>query len=295
VRFHATGKVSLDHIYTQPDPRAYFRTLYELDYRIPQLVKPYFAGVIRGYRDARGVPTPTVLDIGSSYGINAALLKCGTSMDELYERYRAVDLDDAGVDALLARDQKLAASRPGPRRVRFTGLDASGPALGYALRAGFLDDAIHADLEHHEPTAHQLRLLAAADLVISTGCFGYITDRTLSRVTRAHGDGPQPWMAHCVLRMFPFAQVAERLAAAGYETVRVERIFRQRRFASPEEREQVLDTLSAAGIDPTGVETEGWLCAQLHISRPRSDALTRRHRPARPRTSPTPEDHRHRD
>jgi carnitine O-acetyltransferase len=249
VRFHTSGKISLDHIYTQPDPRAYFGTLHQLGYGIPQLAKPYFAALIRDYGSARGVPVPTVLDIGCSYGINAALL------------------DRA---ALLAADRKLTEARHGPRRLRFTGLDASGPALAYGLAAGFLDDAVHADLELNEATAAQRRQLAAADLIISTGCFGYITDRTLSQITDAQEDGPRPWMAHCVLRMFSFEPVAERLAAAGYDTVRVERVFRQRQFASAEEQQQVLDTLSGAGVDPTGLETEGWLCAQLHISRPRA-------------------------
>jgi carnitine O-acetyltransferase len=70
--------------------------------------------------------------------------------------------------------------------------------------------------------------------------------------------------------MFPFEPVAESLAELGYDTVHHERVFRQRRFASPQEQSLVLDTLSAVGVDPRGLETDGWLYAQLHVSRPRA-------------------------
>jgi hypothetical protein len=147
------------------------------------------------------------------------------------------------------------------------GLDASGNALSYALEAGFLDDAVHANLEEYDPTPRQRSQLAGADLVISTGCLGYVTERTLTRVLQAQ-DGRRPWMAHFALRMFPFDPVERTLAAHGYETVRVEALFKQRRFASPQEQARVLNTMSAAGVEHTCLEAEGWLYAQLYLSRP---------------------------
>ncbi|MET8680203.1 class I SAM-dependent methyltransferase [Streptomyces sp. NPDC004647] len=268
MRFDTTGKVSLDHIYTQPDPRAYFSTLRELDYCIPQLAKPYFAKLIQEYRESQQVLTPNVLDIGCSYGINAALLKCDATMDELYERYGGSAAEPRTRSALLARDRAFVDSRRSVKRIRFVGLDTSQDALSYGLSAGFLDSAVHADLEQHEPTERQREQLAGTDLVISTGCLGYVTDRTISRVVGAHGDR-KPWMAHFVLRMFPFEPVEESLAGAGYETVQVEGLFKQRRFASPEEQSLVLETLSSVGVDSRGLESDGWLYAQLYLSRPR--------------------------
>ncbi|GGQ07651.1 SAM-dependent methyltransferase [Actinomadura coerulea] len=264
----ATGKISLDHIYTSPDPRAYFGTLRELDYDIPELAKPHFQRLIAEYREARGVPVPTVLDIGCSYGINAALLNHGATMAELYDRYGGPDALGYTRARLLARDRELVRSRETTSRLRFLGLDASDSALSYALEAGFLDGAVHADLENGEPTAGQRAQLAATDLVISTGCLGYVTERTISRVVEAHGER-RPWMAHFVLRMFPFDPVAEVLAAAGYTTVRHDGLFRQRRFATPQEQALVLDRLAEVGADPSGLETGGWFYAQLYVSRPR--------------------------
>ncbi|KAB2369565.1 class I SAM-dependent methyltransferase [Actinomadura montaniterrae] len=270
MRVDTTGKISLDHIYTEPDPRAYFGTLRGLDYNIPELAKPHFSGLIAEYREARGVPVPTVVDIGCSYGINAALLKYGVTMAELYDRYGGRDAEPLTRAALLSRDRELVRSRERANRVRFVGLDASENALSYALDAGFLDAAVHADLESGDPTGEQAARLSRADLVISTGCLGYVTERTIARVVEAAG-GRRPWMAHFILRMFPFDPIAETLAAAGYETVRRDGLFRQRRFATDEEQALVLDRLADAGVDPSGVEDGGWLYAGLYVSRPRGE------------------------
>ena len=262
----ATGKVSLDHLYTQDDPRAYFGTLRTLDYCIPQLAKPYFTKIIQDYREAARVESPTVLDVGCSYGVNAALLRCDASIEEMYDRYGP---PSAGLsrDALLARDRAYVRSRRRLDHARFLGLDNSRPALDYALDAGMLDGAVCADLEHDVATDEQRRRFAEVDIVVSTGCVGYVSERTIRQVADAAG-GRLPWMAHFVLRMFSYEPVAESLGELGYETVQVEGLFKQRRFASPQEQSEVLGNLSAAGVDPQGLEADGWLYAQLFLSLP---------------------------
>jgi SAM-dependent methyltransferase len=264
VPFDSTGKISFDHIYTAPDPRPFYGTLRRVDYHIPQLAKPYFTKLVEEYRAERGIPRPTVLDVGCSYGVNSALLRCETTMDELYDHYT-----DPGVQAL-DRAALIEADRKRVRTddTRFFGLDASAPALGYARSAGFLDETIHADLERDEPDAAQQALLDQVDLVVSTGCVGYVTEKTLARIAR----GSRPWMAHFVLRMFSYDPVAASLAGLGYETAPIDGVFRQRRFASAEEQTQILGTLDSAGVDARGLESEGWLYAQLYVSRPKKGA-----------------------
>ncbi|MGH3156924.1 MAG: class I SAM-dependent methyltransferase [Streptosporangiaceae bacterium] len=265
-----TGKVSFDHIYDQPDPRAYFSTLRRLGYCIPQLASPYFRRLLAS-RAARYQRPMTVLDIGCSYGINAALLRCGLTMDDLYRRYCDGDAPTMSTGVLLARDQEAVLSRDQLPDTRFTGLDSSLPALSYATQAGFLNGAVHGDLEAGDPTPRQHEQLAATDLIISTGCIGYVTGKTLSRVLDA-ADGRRPWMAHFVLRMFPFDPVAGWLAGFGYETVGYDRVFKQRRFASAQEQALVLDTLAEVGVDPHGLESDGWFYARLFVSCPRGEA-----------------------
>lgn len=269
MQFDKTGKISLDHIYTQPDPRPYFSTMRALDYQIPGLAKPYFRKLIENLRESQGIQAPKVLDIGCSYGINAALLKCEKTMGELYEHYCGGARPDTRTHStLLTSDRDLVHSRNGLGPTRFVGLDSSQPALSYALSADFIDSAVCANLEMRDVTEEEREQFAGTDLVISTGCIGYVGERTISQIISAQGDR-MPWMAHFVLRMFSFEPVAESLADSGYETVHINRVFKQRRFASPEEQALVFDTMSAAGVDPQGLETDGWLYAQLYVSRPR--------------------------
>ena len=263
MQFDATGKILFDDIYVRPDPRAYFSTLSALDYRIPQLAKPYFRKLIDDYRCWRGVSHVNVLDIGCSYGVNAALLKCDATMDGLYERYRDSTLDEQGLAEL---DREWVRSSQTDTDVRFVGLDSSMPALAYARDAGFLEDTVHADLERNELSDAQRAQLANIDLVISTGCIGYVTEKTIAKVAAA--TTRRPWMAHFVLRMFPVDPITANLSDLGYKTTHVDRVFKQRRFASRQEQTQVLSTLSRAGVDPAGLETGAWLYARLHVSWP---------------------------
>ncbi|WP_245717279.1 class I SAM-dependent methyltransferase [Nocardia jejuensis] len=257
-----TGKASFDDIYERPDPREYYARMSELDYRIPELAKPHFQQLIEDHHAATGIAAPTVLDIGCSYGVNAALLRLDVGMKDLVASYGTQSTAE-----LVARDREVLAEGDLLPNVRFLGMDASGPALKYAQDAGFLHGIVHADLESADPTEEQRALLASADLVISTGCVGYVTDATLLRVARAHG-GKLPWMAHFVLRMFSFEPIAAQLATLGYRTELAPGVFQQRRFASDDEQSGVLNTLEANGIDTEGLESDGWLYAQLYLSRP---------------------------
>ncbi|WP_051162418.1 class I SAM-dependent methyltransferase [Nocardia brevicatena] len=264
VPLHTTGKASFDDIYDREDPRAYYSRMSELDYRIPELAKPHLRRQIREYRAATGT-NPTVLDIGCSYGVNAALLRLDVGIAEL-----AADYADPSADRseLIARDRARLAARDVLPEVRFIGMDVSRPALDYARSAGLLHETVHADLESADPTDAQREILAGVDLVVSTGCIGYVTEKTLIRIATANPDR-RPWMAHFVLRMYGFEPIGAALAELGYHTERISGDFAQRRFASDTERAQVLNTLSANGTDPAGLEDEGWLYANLYLSRPR--------------------------
>ena len=80
------AKLSMDDIYSQSDPRAYFCELNKLGYEIPGIAKPIFQNVVRHLQQHRD-DTIHVLDIGCSYGVNAAILKHDLSMDVLYEHW----------------------------------------------------------------------------------------------------------------------------------------------------------------------------------------------------------------
>jgi hypothetical protein len=269
--FDQTGKIVLSHVYNGPDPRAYWRTLAALDYRVPGEAKPYFLRALAARREQRGAGGHCkVIDLGCSYGVNGALLRFNLSIDDIHHRYGTEHVASLDRAALLHRDRELAA-HPALDRVRFVGIDVSQSAAAYALEAGFVDDIIIANLEQRALAPDEQALIADADLVFSTGCIGYVSAETLERIVEA-SEGRAPWMVHTVLRIFDFRVMEQALARFGYMIVQGSRLVRQRRFASRREQEQILDTLSRRGLDPSALETDGWLYAHILLALPRSGA-----------------------
>lgn len=263
------GKMSLDHIYDRSTPRAYFSTLRKLDYRVPDLAKPIFQRLLNARRQATGENAAKIVDVGCSYGINAALLKHDMSLDDLYRLYDdEAPRDDGG---LLARDQELFARSADPD-LSVVGLDVAKQAVAYAVDAGMMDAGVSANLEKHEPSEQDMLVLENADMVISTGCVGYVTNRSLEHLIESSLD-QNVWMANFVLRMFDYEPVEEMMAGFDYVTEKLPgRLFPQRRFVSEQEKEKVLDNLNDRGLSPNGLESEGWYMAELHVSRPAGEA-----------------------
>jgi predicted TPR repeat methyltransferase len=266
--YDETGKLNLSDIYNNADPIQYFSVLGQLEYRIPEMVKPVFEQVIAARREMSGERCVKVVDIGCSYGINAALLRYDLSMGDLDAHY-----EQAGMRSrpdLVEQDAAFFAD-PADPDLEVIGIDTAERALTYAVEAGLLDAAISTDLESEDMSARDAALLANTDLVISTGCFGYITERTLETILAASG-GSHPWMAHSVLRMFDFDGAAEALSGHGYVTEKLDGLVPQRRFATETERDNVLSRLADAGVDPSGFEDEGTYFAEVFVSRPAADA-----------------------
>ena len=266
------AKANLDHIYNQPDPRAYFRELKKLGYAIPGIAKPIFQKLIR-HLQRRGDDTLHVLDLGCSYGVNAALLKHDLSMEELYEHWGQKKLTDAAPEEVVAYDQHFFADFDEPENIEVIGLDQAENAIAFAEEVGLLDGGLAVNLETEPLSVLANEELAAVDLVTSTGCVGYVTEKSFDRLLPAVTEGCPPWIANFVLRLFPFDAIEETLNDWGYVTEKLEgQTFFQRRFAQADEQEQVLDQLRDQGIDPTGKEAEGHLLAEFYLSRPMKDA-----------------------
>ena len=263
-----TGKIDLTNIYDRLDPRQYYSTLGELDYLIPEAAKPVFQTVIDAYRKTRDQEKVRIIDVGCSYGVNAALLKCDLEMDQLYGLYGSRSSLNTSHDNLLKRDKSFLEASVKDPNLEVVGLDASRNAITYAVAANLLDDGIAENLESGPPSPEAAAVLDEADLVISTGCIGYIGENTLKRIVEVNAPR-RPWMVHFVLRMFPFDEVETALGELGYLTDKVEsRVFPQRRFASQEEQDQVLKRLAELGIDSDGLESDDWYYAEAYVSRP---------------------------
>jgi len=265
------AKANMDHIYNELDPRAYFRELKKLNYSIPDTALPIFRKIIEQVRREKG-DTVHVLDLGCSYGVNAALLKHDLSMDELYKHWGQTDLSVAGAEEIAARDKKYFTNLENPENIEVIGLDLAENAISFAEEIGLLDDGLAVNLETGGLSSQASEILAPTDLITSTGCVGYVTEKTFDTILPAVMTGRSPWVANFVLRMFPFDAIEETLENCGYVTEKLEgQTFQQRRFASDEEQEQALDQLRDQGIDPTHEETDGNLVAEFYLSRPKAD------------------------
>jgi len=266
------AKANLDHIYNELDPRAYFRELKKLDYAIPEVAKPVFQTLIDALQQRRDDPIQ-VLDLGCSYGINAALLKHDLSIDELYDRWGGKDVSKVATEEIIARDQRFFADLETPDGLDVVGIDVAEKAISYGEEVGLLDESFAVNLETEPLSPVAKEELASVDLVTSTGCVGYVTEKSFDRMLPAMESGQKPWFANFVCRMFPFDAIEGCLGEWGYVTEKLEnKTFLQRHFASVDEQEQVIEQLRDQGVDPTGLEDEGDLLAEFYLSRPKADA-----------------------
>ncbi|MEQ8246137.1 MAG: class I SAM-dependent methyltransferase [Alphaproteobacteria bacterium] len=269
------GKSDFDTIYNAPDPRGYCRTLSKLDYRIPAEAKPIFRSLIHALK-ADGHDPVRLVDIGCSYGINAALLKYGMNLGAFFDRYTEAGDRAAPASDMLRRESAFFDNRSDDGNVEIVGIDVAERALDFAGTVGLLDETISHNLEDTPLDEGDRDLIAGAHLVISTGCVGYVTEKTFRRVIDAAArGGPAPYVASFVLRMFPYTPIANALAGYGLVTEKLQDItFRQRRFENADERDHVLDQLRARGI-ASDLEEDGYYHAEFFLSRPAAEAKKR--------------------
>ncbi|WP_027571388.1 hypothetical protein [Bradyrhizobium sp. WSM1743] len=264
------SKAIFDDIYALDDPRAYFTVLGGLDYMIPDVAEPVVRQILAAKASATGLK-PVVLDVGCSYGINAAVHRFPLTFGGLRHRYARREMRAISSETLVRLDRHFYAAWPDVGLARFIGLDVSAPAISYATNVGLLEQGIVADLEQEPLWTDSAHILRSVDVVMSTGCIGYITEKTFSKILDA--THKCPWIISFVLRMFPFESFASTFASRGLVTERLSgATFVQRRFRDAEEFEGCLASLAALGLDATGLESEGLFHADLMLSRPEADA-----------------------
>ncbi|MHA7871707.1 MAG: class I SAM-dependent methyltransferase [Hyphococcus sp.] len=262
-----SAKAKFEDIYNAPDPRAYYTTLQQLGYEIPTNAKPVFRKVIDHMKSKRPL---NVLDVGCSYGVNAAMLKYDLTFDELAARYASENMQMMSVAETVVMDAQTFVETPIAAEVEFFGLDVAEEAAGYADAVGLIEAAVVENLEAAPLSDTGVETLRDIDLIISTGAVGYVGAETFSKLLDAT-EGEKPWIAVFVLRQFPFAPIEAKLEDYGYVTERLpDVVFRQRRFRDAEEHEGAIEAVRAAGRDPEGLETEGSFYAEFYLSRPRS-------------------------
>ncbi len=264
------SKAVFEDIYIQDDPRAYFSTLGGLDYMIPDVAEPVVRQILAAWSETAG-RDPTVLDVGCSYGINAAVNRYPLGVSDLRHRYSRREIMGLTSPETMSLDRAYFAGWPEISRSRFLGLDVSGPAVRYACAVGLIDQGVVANLEEKPLSPEDACILGQADVILSTGAVGYVTEKTFAPLVDAAAT--PPWVISFVLRMFPFDALEAAFAERGMVTERLSgATFVQRRFRDAEEFEKTLAAVEDRGLDTAGLEADGLLQAELFLSRPEADA-----------------------
>jgi SAM-dependent methyltransferase len=268
VAINAT-KANFDDIYVKEDPRAYFSVLGALDYMIPDVAAPVVRQVIAAYARRYG-RKPRVLDVGCSYGINAAVHRFPVTFATLRRRYARHEMAALESEEVARLDRHYYASWPDRGIAAFVGLDASPHAIRYAKDVGLIEDGIVADLEREELTSEAAEVVENVDIVLSTGAVGYVSEKTFGSIVEA---ASHPlWVVSFVLRMFPYDRFDGVFDKAGLVTEQLgSALFTQRRFTDLAEFEHCRAELARRGLDSSGLESRGLLQAGLFVSRPAND------------------------
>lgn len=265
------SKADFTSIYTAPDPRSYYLTLGELDYQVPDHGGRVFSQLASHLRDERGLPAVRLADLCCSYGVNAAVVKCGRTFGEVVEHYADEAVLALDIEDLIELDREWYGASEGDVKTNVVGLDVSQPAIDYATAVGLLDSGAAEDLERADPSPSLEHELAAVDLVTITGGIGYIGEATVGRVLEAAPE--RAWLAALCLRWIDFEPIAKEAERHGLVTERWEaETFPQRRFADDVEREHALAELGRLDVDAGGREDLGYHHTALYIARPVDDA-----------------------
>ncbi|SEG13425.1 hypothetical protein SAMN04489712_103340 [Thermomonospora echinospora] len=257
------AKYDFTAVYNDPSPRPLMRVYRELNYCVPYHIEHFIAALVDMAGKARGAPRVRVVDVGCSYGINALLLKHRMG----YRRLSATVLDGGLPDADLPG--MLAGRATGQRPVDVIGFDVSPNAIDFCRRTGVQDRSVLADLERRDVPADARDDVAGCDVVLSSGVYGYISERTMGRlVTASDNDRGVPWVCNFALTPIDYTPTAALLREFGLVTETAPVLFPHRRFNSPVEREATLAFNRRAGSDSAAERKTGYLYTRCYISRP---------------------------
>lgn len=259
-------KADFTFSYNEEMPHSYFSTMREVEYQIPENAKPKINILIDEIKKQRG-GVVSILDLGCSYGVLSALIRFGLPLRTLYRRYQHSTASFASRQS----ETLWYASQSKREDVKFFGIDTSPNAIDFALSVGLLEGGVAVDLEDQSNTPGDLSSLPDhVDLIVSTGCVGYITEVTFNKVLLHLTKGNPPIIASFVLRAFDYSNIETVLAQHGFKTFKLpETTFVQRRFKDCTEQDRILSLLrhSAVRHDRSELaEEDGYYRAELFVS-----------------------------
>ncbi len=263
-------KQDFTDIYTQSSPYEYLKEMNRLEYFISDSTKPLYNSIIEQLEEtiSRSI---NVLDLGSSYGINSSLMKYDLTMSELSDFFLN------GTEPTKNETKQFYKKCTSNDNMNFYQIDISEEALKFSEEMDLCERGINVDLETEKLSL--LESLPKIDIVIATGCVGYIGYKAFLNLLKVIKDKQSnsnefeteyttPIFAFSVLRMFNMKDIEEVFQIYGYSIVKSDiQPIRQRNFSNPKEKTQTISLLHDMGINTKKYEDDGNFYADFYIAR----------------------------
>ncbi len=262
-------KKDFTDIYTQKFPDSYLKEMKKLHYRIPDKTKPLYLSLAEHLIKKLSRPI-NILDIGSSYGVNSALMKYDLEMSNLDDFFLQEDC------TTLEKSKQFFEKIPSNDNLNFYQIDISEPALQFSEQVKLCKKGICVNLETGNLP---IKEIPSFDMVIATGCIGYIGYRAFSNlfelIKKQQSKNPEseinkPIFAFSVLRMFDMEKILKTFDYYDYTLVKIDlNPIRQRRFFDIDEQNQTMSLLKGKGIDTRGFEDDDHFYANFYVASPK--------------------------
>ena len=263
-------KKDFTDIYTQDSPYEYLKEMDRLEYSISDSTKLLYNSIIEQLEETLSRPI-NVLDLGSSYGINSSLMKYNLTMSELSDFFLN------GSEPTKKETKQFYKGCTSNDNLNFYQIDISEEALKFSEEMNLCERGINIDLESEK--LNLLELLPKIDIVIATGCVGYIGYKAFlnllkviknrqSNSNESETEYDYPIFAFSVLRMFDMKDIGEVFEMYDYSIVKSDiKPIRQRSFSDPKEKIQTVTLLHDMEINTEKYEDDGNFYADFYIAR----------------------------
>jgi hypothetical protein len=263
-------KTNFTDIYTCDSPYEYLKEMDRLEYDISDSTKPLYNSIIEELEKtlSRAI---NVLDLGSSYGINSSLMKYNLTMSELKDFFLN------GINPTKKETKQFYKKCTSNDNMNFYQIDISEEALKFSEAMNLCERGMNIDLESEK--LNLLESLPKMDIVIATGCVGYIGYKAFSNLLKVVKNRQSnsiesekkyvsPIFAFSVLRIFDMKDIEEVFEMYGYSIVKSNiKPIRQRNFSDPKEKAQTISILHGMGIDTKKYEDGGDFYADFYIAK----------------------------
>tara|TARA_Y100000780_G_scaffold231903_1_gene259546 strand:- start:1370 stop:2293 length:924 start_codon:yes stop_codon:yes gene_type:complete len=277
-----SAKKDFSDIYNQDSPIPYLKGMRNVEYRISDITKFFYEYFGNKLHKHLNKPIQ-ILDVGSSYGINSSLLIYDLEMSDLDDFFLNDDKVPSKEDAI-----QFFTSLPKQNpHFKFYLNDISSQALKFTKDMGLSTQTFDVNLEEDELSSATSAILRDMDMVIATGCVGYIGYKSFVKLLGVfknqtnyveHRDGsdissdsvPKPLFVFSVLRIYSILEIQKVFEDYGFMLLKSEvPPFRQRRFYDEQEKMKTISLLNERGIVTTNFEDKGFYYTNLYVGAPK--------------------------